>query len=55
MSPTDITNLKVEALYTYILLLILHMDDYESDVSMINRESICSGGFFYDFREDDVQ
>lgn len=46
MSTTDITNLKVEALYTYILLLILHMDDYESDVRMINRESICSGGFF---------
>lgn len=40
------TNLKVEALYTYILLLILHMDDERSDVSIIHRESICSGGFF---------
>lgn len=48
-------NRKVEALYTYILLLILHMDDERSDVSIINREGICSGGFFYDFREDDVQ
>lgn len=42
----DMNNRKVEALYTYILLLILHMDDERSDVSIINREGICSGGFF---------